>query len=316
MADDLESIKPIRRTFKVIFDRLTWSVARYDSRDLIKKADAEAQGRLLLPARNTTRVRCQDITPAAVNAVLKQPGRAVTIEVLDVVDVTPSTYRYMPVDILVYGDHESGDVETAVVIDGDSSEKHDSVLSTLGDREQFSFQVAVGEPAPQLSSQLEDERVYPAQGTPLNEHSPHVRGIDLFDHHLLLSAALHKAQDRLLISTELATASVVDPHFLALLEQRLRSRVQVDFIFARCNPGVEEALDRLPRRSRNLLTVRKVDENPPNTLVFDGTWVASAFPWLAFRGANRPFRTYEGTVVAAREEVNQQYEAIRSAYSA
>jgi hypothetical protein len=167
-----------------------------------------------------------------------------------------------------------------------------------------------------LSSHLEEERVYPAQGTPLDENSPHVRGIDLFDHHLLLSAALHKAQDRLLISTELATASVLDPHFLALLEQRLRSHVQVDLIVARCDPGVEEALGRLPQRSRNLLTVRKVDEHPPNALVFDGTWVASAFPWLSFRGANRPFRTYEGTVVAEREEVNQQYKAIRSTYSA
>jgi hypothetical protein len=40
--------------------------------------------------------------------------------------------------------------------------------------------------------------------------------------------------------------------------------------------------------------------------------VVSDFPWLSFRGAERPFRDISGTVLAIPEEVDREYAALRS----
>lgn len=306
LADECASVRPIRRNLKVVFDRLTWSVARYDSRNLVTRSAAVAEGCILLPAQRTTRVKTADITPTAVNSFLRQPSGTVAVDVLDVVDVTPSTHRYLPVDVLVFGDQERGEVETAVVIDGDHSEQHDAALGRSGGTEKLAFRAEPPSPRLLLPTRLEAERVWPAQGAPLEEGSPRVRGIDLFEHRLVLEAALHNAGNRILIATEQACCSVVDGHFLSRLEQRLRARVRVDLIVSRCDETTEAALDRLAKRYRKTMRLHRPQSSVPNTLVFDGYWVASDFPWLSYRGAGRPFRQYSGTVVAVPEEVDRE----------
>jgi hypothetical protein len=316
LADDLESVRPIQKNIKVVFDRLTWSVAAYDSRDLVTKGVVLADGRLLLPAQRTTRIKSSDITPVAVNSFLRQPGRAVSIDVLDVIDVAPTTHRYMPVDVLVYGDQERGEVETAVVIDGDHSEKHDSVLGMLGGVEKLNFRVEPAGPHAALPPHLEEDRVYPAQRAPLEENSPRVRGINLFEHQLVLMTALESASDRILIAADLATRSVVDANFLSRLDQRLRARVQLDLIVSQCDTETEAALNRLARRYRSRMRLHRPESDAPNTLVFDGNWIVSDFPWLSYRGAGRPFRDYEGTVVAVSEEADREYTTLLSPFKA
>ncbi|UUV32959.1 hypothetical protein NQK81_05760 [Amycolatopsis roodepoortensis] len=312
LAVEHESVRPIRKTFKVVFDRLTWSVATYENRELINKAVAVAEGRILLPGQHTTRIKREDVSPAAVNSILRSPGRGASIDVLDVIDVTPSTYKYMPVDVLVYGDPESGDVETAVVVDGDQSDKHESVLNKLGGMEKIGFSVERSEPRPGLPRHLEMQRVYPAQGGPLEENSPRVCGIGLLDHPLVLTAALQTAGSRLLIATGRAVCSVVDATFLSRLEQRLRSHVEVTLVVPECDEVTDAALNRLAQRGRNRLTLYRPEENPRNLLVYDSYWVESDFPWLSYRGAGRPFRDYEGSVVAVPDEVDQVYESFLS----
>ncbi|RDI25369.1 hypothetical protein [Lentzea flaviverrucosa] len=307
LAREHESVRPVQKTFKVVFDRLTWSVATYEERALISKSSAVADGRILLPGQRTTRVKREDISPAAVNSILRQPGRSASIDVLDVIDVTPSTYKYMPVDVLVYGDEESGDVETAVVVDGDHSEKHDSVLGRLGGVAKLGFRIEPAGPHPALPPGVEVQRV---QGAPLEESSPPVCGIGVWEHQLVLTAALQSATERLLIATDLAVCSVVDAHFLSRLEQRLRARVQVDLVVARCDEVTEAALGRLAQRSRYRLNLHRPEGEVRNTLVYDGNWVVSDFPWLSYRGAARPFRAYEGTVVAVQEEADREYAAL------
>ncbi|MEV8441901.1 hypothetical protein AB0425_31355 [Actinosynnema sp. NPDC051121] len=314
LAVEHESVRPIQKTFKVVFDRLTWSVAAYESRELINKAAAVAEGRLLLPGQRTTRIKREDVSPAAVNAILRSPGRGASIDVLDVIDVTPSTYKYMPVDVLVYGDQESGDVETAVVVDGDQSEKHDSALSKLGGTEKLGFRVEHAGPRPVLPPHLEAERVYPAQGGLLEENSPRVSGIGLLDHPLVLATALQKAVTRLLIATDRAVCSVVDASFLSRLEQRLRSHVQVTLVVPECDKLTEEALNRLAQRGRNRLTLHRPEGTLKNMLIYDGYWIVSDFPWLSYRGAGRPFRDYEGTVVAVTDDVDYAYETALSEF--
>ncbi|MEU1548949.1 MULTISPECIES: hypothetical protein [Nocardia] len=312
LADELESVRPIQKTVKIAFDRLTWSLADYESRDLVTKAAAQSEGCILLPAQRTTRIKKSDITPAAVNSFLRQPGRGASLDVLDVINVTPSTHRYMPVDILIYGDKDRGEVETAVVVDGDPSENHDTVLSTLGGADKLGFSVEPPRPHAPLPPHLEAGRVTTAPGTPQEENPPPVREIRLFDHQTVLATALETAEDRLLIGTDLATSSVVDSTFLAKLDQRLRARVQVDLILSRCDREAEKRLDVLARRHRSRIRVHQLESAVQNTLVFDGNWVVSDFPWLSFRGAGRPFRDYTGTVVTVPDEVDHKYATLLS----
>jgi hypothetical protein len=316
LADELEAVRPIQRTFQVVFDRLTWSVADYDSRELVTKAVALVEGRILLPAQRTTRVKTTDVTPAAVNSFLRKPGRTVSIDVLDVIDVAPSTYRYMPVDILVYGDQERGEVETAVVVDGDPSDEHDAALSKLTGTDKLNFQVAPARPHAVLPPHLEAERVSPTQGAPLEENSPRVRGIDLLNHQFVLMTALERAQNRILIAVDLANCSVLDTYFLSRLEQRLRAHVQVDLIVSRIDREAEAALDRLASRYRRRMRLHLPESEIPNTLVFDDNWIVSDFPWLSYRGSGRPFRVYRGTVVAVADEADREYTALLSTFAA
>lgn len=58
-----------------------------------------------------------------------------------------------------------------------------------------------------------------------------VVGIESFDHVEILAKALESAKERILIVGGQPTRSVVDPAFVNHLEDRLRSRVQVDLVF-------------------------------------------------------------------------------------
>ncbi|WP_133854336.1 hypothetical protein [Labedaea rhizosphaerae] len=308
LADELESIRPIQKNFKIAFDRLTWSVADYEPRDLVTKSVAVAEGCVLLPAQRTTRIKAPDITPAAVNSILKRNdrGRGGSIDVLDVIDVAPSMHRYLVVNLLIYGDQDRGEVETAIVVDGDHSDVHNTALGTLGGTDKLGFTVASAVPHTLLPAHLEAERVCPAPGALFDENSPRVRGIQLVEHQVALMAALETATERLLISTDQATSSVVDSNFLAKLEQRLRARVRVDLVFSKCGREAQAELDRLARRYRRF-KLHRPEDGATNTLVFDGNWIVSDFPWLSFRGAGLPFRDYQGTVVTVPDDTERAY---------
>ncbi|MET9216928.1 MULTISPECIES: phospholipase D-like domain-containing protein [unclassified Nocardia] len=310
LADDLESIKPVQKTVKVSFDRLTWSVTDYESRELITKTAALSDGRILLPAQHSTRIKTSDIPATAVNSILKQPSRRGKFDVLDVVDVTPSTHRYLPVDVLVYGDGDRGEIEAALVIDGDPSEKHDSVLSKLGGPERLGLTIETAGPHAPLPSHLEGERVSLGPGASIGENLPPVRGIRLFDHESALLSALEKATDRIVIATDMATKSVVDSSFLAKLDQRLRAQVQVDLALSRIDHEILSRFDPLSRRHRGKLRIHELNGRTCNTLLFDETWVVSDFPWLSFRGAERPLCDYSGSIVTLPDEVTREYLAL------
>lgn len=310
LAEELESVRPIQRNFKIAFDRLTWSVADYDSRNLVTKANALADGCLLLPAQRTTRVKIADITPDAVNSLLRQPGRAVSIDVLDVIDVSPSIHRYLPVHLLVFGDQDRGEIETAIVVDGDQSSAHDAALGNLGGAERLGLRIERSAPHAPLRAQLEAERVRPAPGALFEENSQRVRGVDLFQHLLIVTAALESAKNRVLIATETATRSVVDGGFVSTLEGALRRRVRVDLVVPRCANEVVRELAPLERWSKGRLTLHRPNSAVANTLIFDSYWAVSDFPWLSYRGAARPFRDFEGTLVAIPDEVDREYDAV------
>ncbi|MGW5715330.1 hypothetical protein ACWEVP_04125 [Amycolatopsis sp. NPDC003865] len=313
LADELESIRPVQKTFKLAFDRLTWRVADYEPRDLMTKRVALAEGYLLLPAQRTTRIKTSDVTPSGVNAILRPPGRDVKIDVLDVNDVTPSTHRYMPVEMLIYGDPDRGEVETAVVLDGDPSEAHESVLNTLGGPAGLGFRVVPTGPAAPLPPHLGVAREKVDRGPQPEGGTPFFREIRLFEHQIILMTALEEATDRLLIVTDGATRSVVDATFLGKLEQALKRNVQTDLVFPREDGAAERDLDQLARRYHNRLRIHHTtDDHHGNALIYDGIWVVSDFPWLAFRGGGRPFRAYSGTVVAIPEEVDREYRRLRS----
>lgn len=314
-ADAAKAVRPAQKTLKLAFDRLTWTVTDYEIRDLLTKSAALAEGCVLLPAERTTRIKTADIPPAAVNAILRQPSGAAAIEVLDVVDVNPSTHRYLPVHLLVYGDQDRGEIETAVIVDGDPSGAHDAALGKLGGSAKLGLRIApAGRHAP-LPRHLEDERIQPTSEVLFDEHPPRVCGIERFQHQLALMIALDSARNRLLIVTDVATRSVVDGAFISKLEGRLRARVAVDLVLARPDKLAERELTSMARWSKGKLKLHRSKATDVNTLIFDDKWVVSDFPWLSYRGTDQTFRDYSGTLVTIPAETEHEYRRLLSAFT-
>lgn len=320
-AEEFESIKPVQREIRVTFDRLTWSVADYRPYHLISKKDARALGMTLLPAQRTTRVKSVDLNAAALNFLLRSPGRSKeSFEVLDVLEVSPSMYRYMPARLLLFSDQARGEVQAAVTVDGDLSAAHEVALAALGGPKMLNVEADVPADRPLLPQHLEVRRA-PSAGVRANAQSEtpqqnvDVRGVDQFEHHQLLLLALETARDRLLIISDSITRSVVDREFIGRLKNRLRRRVQVHFVLPKeCLADLDESdlLNDLKREQRlfsGRFHLHAAESELPNTLIFDGNWVASQFPWLSFRGRrHRAYRAYEGSLVTVVADVDKIYE--------
>ncbi|SEF24748.1 hypothetical protein SAMN05421837_102846 [Amycolatopsis pretoriensis] len=320
-AEEFESIKPVQREIRVTFDRLTWSVADYRPQHLLTKKDARALGMILLSAQRTTRVTTADLSAAALNSLLRISGRnKESFEVLDVLEVSPSTYRYMPARLLVFSDQARGEIQAAITVDGDLSAAHEIALAALGGPKMLNVRTDVPADRPLLPQHLEVRRA-PSSGTRVippgeaPQQNADVRGIELFEHHQLLLLALETAKDRILIISDSITRSVVDREFLSRLENRLRRRVQVHLMLPKdriTELGESDLLNDLKREQRlfaGRFHLHATGSVLPNTLIFDNNWVASRFPWLSFRGRDSPsYRAYEGSLVTVAADVNKIYD--------
>src|SRR6202034_1240408 len=124
---NLVAIQPVLRQLPVAFDRLTWSLADYPQRFLIEKKEAQERGMTILPAARNARIGLDDVTPSGFNALLK--GRR--FQVLRVHKVTAKKHRYLPVQLLVYGDQNRRELELAVCIEDDLATEHGLALERI-----------------------------------------------------------------------------------------------------------------------------------------------------------------------------------------
>ncbi|MGW1446741.1 hypothetical protein ACWCO3_00380 [Micromonospora sp. NPDC002411] len=344
-VQELEAVQPVEKQLPVTFDRLTWSVADYSRNELIARREAEELGMLLLPASRTSRISVADLTASALNALLA--GRAVDrprFEILNVRKVRPNTHRLLPVKLLIYGDVERGEVQLAVSVDGDLSQKHELALNALGGAERLGIRVAEPVPRPVLGEEIEAARVTQAEVSDLRSatiagrleaarvNAPSisrlspgtsaeqelsdipVRSVSMLEHRELLQEALEAARLRILILSPWIKSAVVDTSFLGRLERRIRAGVRV-FIahgFGADDRGSDaralERLGNLQRRYRSLFTLARLPSTHAKVLIFDDTWISTSFNWLSFRGdPDRTYRIEEGTLVRLAPQVDAEF---------
>jgi len=334
-ARNLAAVQPVLTQLNVPFDRLVWDAQDYARSSLIKKRDAQEAGLELLPAKKSSRVDLNDLTVERFNELVEsRDDRTRQVEVLRVRKIaSQNLHLYMPAQLLIYGDPDSGEVELGLCIDGDLQPAHGLELAAADAVVKLGIAVAPPEPRPTLAPELEEQRVSsdqveiiraadepapksddPSAKAPKRIEDIPVRSVGVHEHAQLLAQALHGVEKRLLIIAPWVKGGVVNTDFVAALERRLRAGVEVHIGhgYGPDDSGSDDfalgKLNNLAARYEKLRIVR-LQNTHAKILIFDDLWITTSFNWLSFKGdPNRTYRMEEGTLVQIRSEVDKAYE--------
>lgn len=335
-ARNLAAVQPVLTQLNVPFDRLVWNAQDYPRSSLIKKRDAQEAGLEILPAKKTSRVNLNDLAVERFNELVEsRDDRTRQAEVLRVRKIaSQNQHLYMPAQLLVYGDPDSGEVELGLCVDGDLQPAHGLELAAAEAVTKLGISVARPEPRPTLAPELEEQRVAmeqvemiriageqaatsedePADKRPQRVEDIAVRSVDVHEHPLLLNKALNGAKKRLLIIAPWVKGGVVNTDFVAALERRLRAGVEVH-IGHGYGPDDSGSDDFALRKLHNLadrydkLRVVRLQNTHAKILVSDDLWVTTSFNWLSFKGdPNRTYRMEEGTLIQIQSEVDKAFQ--------
>lgn len=333
-ARNAEAVQPILTQLNVPFDRLVWNAQDYTRSSLLKKRDALEAGLALLPAKKSSRVNLDDLAVQRFNELVEsRDDRTRKVEVLRVRKIaSQNLHLYMPAQLLIYGDPDSGEVELGLCVEGDLQPDHGLELAATDAVVKLGIAVARPEPRPTLAPELEEQRVTGDQVEILraagelrirdgNESAeiPHrieniaVRSVDVHEHPQLLTKALNGTKERLLIIAPWVKGGVVNTDFVAALERRLRAGVEVH-IGHGYGPDDSGSDDFALRRLNNLaarydkLRIVRLQNTHAKILIFDDQWITTSFNWLSFKGdPNRTYRMEEGTLVQIKSEVDKAF---------
>jgi len=335
-ARNLAAVQPVLTQLNVPFDRLVWDAQDYARSSLIKKRDAQEAGLDLLPAKKNARVDLNDLTVERFNELVESRGdRTRQAEVLRIRKIaSQNIHLYMPAQLLVYGDVDSGEVELGLCIEGDLRPAHGLELAAADAVLKLGISVAPADPRPTLAPELEEQRVSseqvdviraageqpPASEGPAPDSSPKrvddiaVRSVGVHEHPQLLSQALNGAKKRLLIIAPWVKGAVVTTDFIAAVERRLRAGVEVH-IGHGYGPDDSGSDDFALRKLTNLaarydkLRVVRLQNTHAKILIFDDQWITTSFNWLSFKGdPSRTYRMEEGTLVQIPSEVDKAFQ--------
>jgi hypothetical protein len=335
-ARNLAAVQPVLTQLNVPFDRLVWDAQDYARSSLIKKRDAQEAGLDLLPAKKNARVDLNDLTVERFNELVESRGdRMRQAEVLRIRKIaSQNIHLYMPAQLLVYGDVDSGEVELGLCIEGDLRPAHGLELAAADAVLKLGISVAPADPRPTLAPELEEQRVSseqvdviraageqpPASEGPAPDSSPKrvddiaVRSVGVHEHPQLLSQALNGAKKRLLIIAPWVKGAVVTTDFIAAVERRLRAGVEVH-IGHGYGPDDSGSDDFALRKLTNLaarydkLRVVRLQNTHAKILIFDDQWITTSFNWLSFKGdPSRTYRMEEGTLVQIPSEVDKAFQ--------
>jgi hypothetical protein len=337
VARNLAATQPVLMQLPITFDRLLWEAEDYPGSALISKHDAEEQGLQLLPAEKNARMMLSDITVERFNElVAKREGLVRLIEILRVRKIAAQNqHRYMPAQLLIYGDPNGTEVELGLCVEGELRPDHALQLAAIDAVTKLGMSVGQPEPRPTLDPELEKLRVthehveeiklaaqtynaaaadaVPPLGNSLNEIP--VRSVSVFEHPEFLSQALDSAKRRLLIISPWVKGGVVNTDFIAKLERRLLAGVEVH-VGHGIGPDDRDSdewairkLQNLAKRYEGKFHLVRLRNTHAKILIFDDVWINTSFNWLSFKGdPNRTFRMEEGTLVRIPHEVNKAFD--------
>lgn len=334
-ARNLAAVQPVLTQLNVPFDRLVWDAQDYARSSLIRKRDAQEAGLELLPAKKNARVDLNDLTVERFNELVEsRDDRLRQAEILRIRKIaSQNIHLFMPAQLLVYGDADSGEVELGLCIEGDLRPAHGLELAATNAVLRLGIAVASPSPRPTLAPELEEQRLSSDQvdiiraageqpiridsssagSRPKRVEDIAVRSVGVHEHAFLLSQALNAAKKRILIVAPWVKGGVVNTDFIAALERRLRSGVEVH-IGHGYGPDDSGSDDFALRKLNNLaarydkLRVVRLQNTHAKILIFDDQWITTSFNWLSFKGdANRTYRMEEGTLVQIPSEVDKAF---------
>lgn len=333
-ARNLAAVQPVLTQLNVTFDRLTWNAKDYARSYLVKKREAQEAGLELLPAKKTVRVDLNDLTVERFNELLDSRDDHVRqVEVLRVRKIaSQNLHLYLPVQMLVYGDPDSGDVELGLCVEGELQPAHGLELAAADAVAKLGISVARPNTRPTLEPELEDQRVAieeveviraagerTAKTADDQTEKPQrladigVRSIDVHEHPQFLNKALYTAKKRVLIIAPWVKSGVVNTDFIAALERRLRAGIEVHIGhgYGPDDSGSDTyALGRLNNLAARYdkLRIVRLQNTHAKILISDDIWITTSFNWLSFRGdPDRTYRMEEGTLVQIPKEVDKAY---------
>src|SRR5690606_7692574 len=171
-----------------------------------------------------------DVTAVEFNRLLRADTQS-KLQVLRIHKVQVTKHRYLPVQLLVYGDEARSEIELAVCVDDELATEHNLALERIDAVKRLGLKLAPAEPRPTLDDDLEIQR---AQGSanPGGESSANVAGagadlgamvtsVSVFEHADLLAEALDTAKRRLLIISPWVKNAVVTTDFIDNLQRLL-----------------------------------------------------------------------------------------------
>lgn len=333
-ARTLASVQPKLTQLNVPFDRLVWDAQDYARSSLVKKREAQEAGFELLPAKKNARIDLTDLTVERFNELMESRDRTRQAEVLRIRKIaSQNIHLYMPAQLLVYGDTDSGEVELGLCIEGDLRPAHGLELAAADAALKLGIAVAAPEPRPTLAPELEKQRLSieqveiirtageqasisdgPSPDPPAKRvEDIAVRSVGVHEHPQLLWEALNGAKKRILIISPWVKGGVVTTDFMAAIERRVKAGVvvHVGHGYGADDSGSDEfALRRLENLAARYdkLHIIRLQNTHAKILIFDDRWITTSFNWLSFKGdPNRTYRMEEGTLVQIPSEVEKAY---------
>jgi hypothetical protein len=312
---ELNAVVPVEQNLPFSFDRMMWEVADYRASDFLSGSQADERGLIRLPASKSQRIAVEDLSPRALNDLLKVGQRASReTEILVTRKVYPDVHRFLPADLLVFAGRSGEDIELAVVVDDELSEAHSAAVAAAGGASALNLKLVPSDERPRLSSELEAVRTIGATGsTP--DTVPQVGSVSVFEHRDYLADALTNTKRRLLLISPWVRSAVVDSVFVAQLESLLVAGVEVHLGhgYGRDDRGSDESalarLAELKSRFPESFNLVRLPNTHAKILISDDYWISTSFNWLSFQGnPDRTYRMEEGTIVRITSQVDKAYQ--------
>lgn len=323
-AQELSTVIPVETEVPIAFDRATWKPADYKTRDLIRRGEAEDLGKILIPAKYSTRIGTSDVDARDIQKLVRTEKADDRYQVLDIMRVRRSRNAYLPVKMLVFSDNVESEPELLFVVDGAESADHQSEIAAHGgpDILDVSVRKQSGDGELESNSPLDSDSFSPSIDVPRRAANI-VRTLSAYEHGIELQRALLEANSRLLITSPSIFRAVVDRQFLADLERRLLQGVHVALGYGFGSDGRVSDTDAImhlsnfQKRYPGLFVLFRVSDCRVNYLVRDTVTIESTFEWLSFRGARgRPYGIDKGVVLDGKEYSDAQHSRFLSGVSA
>ncbi|MHA7301116.1 hypothetical protein [Pseudarthrobacter sp. MDT1-22] len=326
LAIEMATIEPVQRPFKVCFDRTLWRVKEYDPRHLVQKSQVRDEQMQILPAFKSSRIADDDVTVANLNALIRKGDSTTTdIDILRILRLSGNTHRFLPVQMLIYVDPGSYDLDIAILIDDELSGDHEFPLISLDVIGKLSLNVSPGIEREPLADAIEVARQAAPTGQSfqslVSKGLSQIAPVFGFEHNAWLEKALTTTKSRLLVVTPSLDKEIMTHQILPKISTILREGAEIKLAFGVAkeengsNTDLHASIASIRQKYPASFSIAWGQEVQFSSLVFDDTWIQTGFEWFTdLEFDPTAVRLHEGTAVQSRRFVDETYRRLSTSY--